>query len=128
MRLSSAIAAGLSKPWFMRVPPGAAAYRRLRCASRLVFVGAGRDSRRRSCIAEMNSGHSVFVTGSLSPDDLLQQTRWLHRLARALVADDGLAADLVQDTVVDALQQRPRGLRDLRAWLATVLRRRAARL
>jgi RNA polymerase sigma-70 factor (ECF subfamily) len=68
------------------------------------------------------------VTLSPSTDELLQQTRWLQRLARALVADDALAADLVQDTVADALRQRPRGLRDLRAWLSTVLRRRAARL
>ncbi len=60
-------------------------------------------------------------------DELLRQTRWLLRLARALGADDALAHDLVQDTFQQALRQ-PRGpWRDVRALLATMLRRRARR-
>ncbi|MBL9079526.1 MAG: sigma-70 family RNA polymerase sigma factor [Planctomycetes bacterium] len=60
-------------------------------------------------------------------DDLLRQTRWLHRLARALGADEALAHDLVQDTFQQALRDRRGGWRDVRAVLATMLRRRARR-
>lgn len=60
-----------------------------------------------------------------STDELLQQTRWLHRLARGLVGDPALADDLVQDTMAQALARPPQLLRDLRAWLVTVLRRHA---
>ncbi|MBK8101024.1 MAG: RNA polymerase sigma factor [Planctomycetes bacterium] len=70
----------------------------------------------------------VDVTLPMSTDELLRQTTWLQRLARRLVADPATADDLVQDTVTDALRQRPQGLRNLRAWLATVLQRRARRL
>lgn len=60
-------------------------------------------------------------------DELLRQTRWLHHLARALGADDAAAHDLVQDTFAQALRDRPRERRDLRALLGTMLRRRTWR-
>lgn len=59
---------------------------------------------------------------------LLDQTGWIHALARSLVADPHLAADLAQDTTVDALEARPDGSRPLRAWLATVMRNNLAKL
>lgn len=59
---------------------------------------------------------------------LLDQTGWIHALARSLVADPHLAADLAQDTALDALEARPDGSRPLRAWLATVMRHNLAKL
>jgi RNA polymerase sigma-70 factor (ECF subfamily) len=59
---------------------------------------------------------------------LLDQTGWIHALARRLVADPHLAADLAQDTTVDALERRPDASRPLRAWLAAVMRTRLAKL
>ncbi len=55
------------------------------------------------------------------PDFGLDDLRWLHRLARRLVADPNDADDAVQDTLVAALADGPRA-RSLRAWLAAVLR------
>jgi RNA polymerase sigma-70 factor (ECF subfamily) len=59
---------------------------------------------------------------------LLEQTGWIHDLARKLVADPHLAADLAQETCVQALERAPTAERPLRAWLATVLRRQLARV
>ncbi len=59
---------------------------------------------------------------------LLDQTGWIHALARQLVADPHLAADLAQDTTVDALESEPDGGRPLRGWLATVMRNNLAKL
>jgi len=59
---------------------------------------------------------------------LLDQTSWIHALARQLVADPHLAADLAQDTTIDALEQRPDGSRPLRGWLATVMRNKLTKL
>src|SRR5262245_17236249 len=59
---------------------------------------------------------------------LLDQTGWIHALARQLVADPHLAADLAQDTTVDALEHRPDGARPLRGWLAAVMRNNLAKL
>jgi len=53
---------------------------------------------------------------------LLEQTGWIHALARRLVRDPHLAADLVQDTWIDALEQPPDSSRPVRGWLATVMR------
>lgn len=49
----------------------------------------------------------------------------MHRLARALVRDDALAADVAQDALVAALEQRPATPTTgaLRGWLRTVTRR-----
>jgi RNA polymerase sigma-70 factor (ECF subfamily) len=59
---------------------------------------------------------------------LLDQTGWIHALAQSLVSDPHLAADLAQDTTVDALEVRPDGSRPLRGWLATVMRNNLAKL
>ena len=59
---------------------------------------------------------------------LLDQTSWIHALARSLVTDPNIAEDLVQDTWVDALQHNPDASRPLRGWLATVLRNNLVKL
>jgi len=59
---------------------------------------------------------------------LLDQTSWIHALARQLVSDPHLAADLAQDTTVDALERGPDGARPLRGWLVTVMRNNLAKL
>src|SRR5262249_36122675 len=59
---------------------------------------------------------------------LLDQTGWIHALARKLVADPHLAADLAQDTTVDALERGPDAARPLRGWLVTVMRNNLAKL
>lgn len=59
---------------------------------------------------------------------LLDQSGWIHALARRLVADPHLADDLVQETWVDALERRPDERRPLRGWLATVARNNLAKL
>ena len=58
--------------------------------------------------------------------DLAAHRRFVRSLARSLVADASAADDLVQDTWVAALTRGPREGGSLRAWFATVLRRRAA--
>ncbi|MEZ6016389.1 MAG: sigma-70 family RNA polymerase sigma factor [Planctomycetota bacterium] len=50
---------------------------------------------------------------------------FLQRLARGLVHDEHAAEDLVHDTWVAALRRPSTTLRDMRGWLAAVLRRRA---
>lgn len=59
---------------------------------------------------------------------LLDQTVWIHTLARQLVADPHLAADLAQDATVAALERAPDSGRPLRGWLATVMRNQLAKL
>ncbi|MCB9882106.1 MAG: sigma-70 family RNA polymerase sigma factor [Planctomycetes bacterium] len=55
----------------------------------------------------------------MDTEELLHQHEWLRRLASRLVRADE-SEDLVQDTLVKALERRPE---PRRAWLATVLRR-----
>jgi len=62
------------------------------------------------------------LPGSLDQALLLEQVSWMRRLARALVADQELAEDLVQETCLVALERAPRESGKLRAWLAEVLR------
>jgi RNA polymerase sigma factor (sigma-70 family) len=62
----------------------------------------------------------------LEPQELLQHDEWLRRLARSLVHGADVD-DLVQDAWAAAVVQRPDGDRPLRGWLATVVRRLAAR-
>ena len=57
-----------------------------------------------------------------SPEDLLANATWLHRLARKLVADPHLAADLAQDTCVVAMSKMDSGVVNQRGWMARVLR------
>jgi RNA polymerase sigma-70 factor (ECF subfamily) len=68
------------------------------------------------------------MTSAQSLHALLDQTSWIHSLARSLVADPHLAADLAQETTVDALAAEPDDSRPLRGWLATVMRNKLAKL
>ncbi|MBK8100787.1 MAG: sigma-70 family RNA polymerase sigma factor [Planctomycetes bacterium] len=56
-------------------------------------------------------------------DTLLTQTGWLRGFARQLVRSAD-ADDLVQDTLLTALQQPPRSGAGLRAWLGRVMQNR----
>lgn len=53
----------------------------------------------------------------VSPEALLQHSRWLATLARALVHGDADAADVVQQTFERALASPPTSARNLRGWL-----------
>lgn len=57
------------------------------------------------------------LCNSLDLDSLLDERRWLLDLASALVGKD-VAEDLVQDTLVTALEKPPREVTSLRAWSA----------
>ena len=57
------------------------------------------------------------------PHQLLEHADFLRRLARSLVGDMHLAEDVVQETIAAALEARERP-RNLRAWLAGVVRKR----
>lgn len=54
--------------------------------------------------------------------DLARQVASLRALARSLVRDENRAEDLVQDTLVVALERPPRSSESVRGWLATVAR------
>src|SRR5690349_21142237 len=56
---------------------------------------------------------------------LLAQREWIRALARTLVRDEAGADDLEQQAWVEALDRPPSHGTGLRAWFATVLRRRA---
>lgn len=57
-------------------------------------------------------------------EDLLAHSGWARTLAANLARDPGLAEDILQETWMHALRRGPRDARALRAWLATLLRRR----
>jgi len=59
-------------------------------------------------------------------EELLENTTWLRRLARTLVADEHAAEDLVQEACSAGLAARV-APRDLRSWLAGVVRKLALR-
>lgn len=63
---------------------------------------------------------------AITPETLLAQAAWVHRLARALLCDRELAHDVAQDALLAGLSQ-PSGhpVRDPRGWLQTVVRRLA---
>ncbi len=52
----------------------------------------------------------------------LEDLHWLRALAARLVRDPHLADDAVQETLVAALERRPRAAGSLRAWLGAILR------
>lgn len=56
-----------------------------------------------------------------SPEALLEEVKWLRRLAQSLVGDSQQAEDLAQNTWLRALEHRPKADRPLRAWLTTVM-------
>jgi len=60
-------------------------------------------------------------------EQLLAQTAWLHALARSLLADRDLAADVAQETLVLAWRRGLADVLDVRAFLAQMLRRLAGR-
>jgi len=64
----------------------------------------------------------MSVPPPIDSEKLLEQTAWIRALARSLVADPHLAEDLAQDTCVAALERPPADSRNLRGWLAAVLR------
>src|SRR5512144_556893 len=55
-------------------------------------------------------------------DELTRQVGSLRALARSLVRDEASSEDLVQDTLVVALERPPRNGASIRGWLATVAR------
>jgi len=61
-----------------------------------------------------------------SLEELLRESGWLRSLAGHLVADGARADDLVQETWLAALRTPPPATTPRRAWLARVLRSRAA--
>jgi RNA polymerase sigma factor (sigma-70 family) len=56
------------------------------------------------------------------PAPLLAESAWLHRLARRLVGEPGVAADLAQDTLLAAWQRPPVAGVAWRTWLVGILR------
>ena len=64
-----------------------------------------------------SSAHSI--------EELLVHGAWLRRLATGLVAADGDADDLVQETWLAALVRWPVRREEARAWLARVIRNQA---
>ena len=69
----------------------------------------------------MNSDRSLPI------EALLSQSDWVTALARALVADPATADDVAQSAWVDVLQSKRHSIVDPRAWLATIVRRKALR-
>ncbi|HEX6811867.1 MAG TPA: sigma-70 family RNA polymerase sigma factor [Planctomycetota bacterium] len=64
----------------------------------------------------------------LTPDVLLAEAAWLHRLARAMLRDPERAHDVAQATLVAALERgSTQRVGELRAWLHAVARRLAGR-
>ncbi|MEM6672283.1 MAG: sigma-70 family RNA polymerase sigma factor [Planctomycetota bacterium] len=60
-------------------------------------------------------------------DELIRHGGFVRSIARDLLADDGLADDVVQETFVVALQSPPRSSAAITAWLRQVARRLALR-
>ncbi|HEX6883735.1 MAG TPA: RNA polymerase sigma factor, partial [Planctomycetota bacterium] len=63
---------------------------------------------------------------SMELEELLTHAGWVRRVATALVRDPGAADDLAQEVWLRALEKRPEGLANPRAWLASVARSLAA--
>lgn len=59
---------------------------------------------------------------AFTSEALLAEVDWVRRLALRLVRDAAAADDLVQETLLAGLEQRPAADRSLRPWLASVLR------
>ena len=60
-----------------------------------------------------------------SREALLTHVEWVHSLARSLVRDEHGAEDLAQDALIEALKREESPPRNWRAWLRSVLHRRA---
>ena len=68
----------------------------------------------------------VDPTPNLDAGELLEHVDFVQKLARRLARDESRAQDLVQETWLAALEGRPAAGSGMRAWLARVLRNRAA--
>ncbi len=55
-------------------------------------------------------------------DELLAHADWVRALARSLVKDESRVDDVVQQTLLTALEHAPAKVRSWRAWITTVLR------
>ena len=64
------------------------------------------------------------VSQRLDVDSIGAQDEWLRRLARGLVRDEHEADDLVQETLLVALEKAPMEVGEPRGWLAGVMRHR----
>jgi RNA polymerase sigma-70 factor (ECF subfamily) len=70
-------------------------------------------------------GSRVRSARPLEPDALLRHAGFLHHLASRLVRDPGTADDVVQETMLRALDRPPEPRQGIRAWLAAVARNAA---
>lgn len=69
----------------------------------------------------------VDAPSRIEPESLLDEARFVQRLARALVHRADVADDIAQDVLVTALQPSNTAPHHLRGWLATLTRRLASR-
>ena len=69
----------------------------------------------------------VDAPSRIEPESLLDEARFVQRLARALVHRADVAEDIAQDVLVTALQPSNTAPHHLRGWLATLTRRLASR-
>ncbi|MFH0943925.1 MAG: sigma-70 family RNA polymerase sigma factor [Planctomycetota bacterium] len=60
----------------------------------------------------------------LKPEELLEKSAWIRRLAGQLVADPSLSEDVAQQTMLEALRQ-PAAVLNVRAWLSRLVRNTA---
>lgn len=67
------------------------------------------------------------MTHTADPEALSDHLEGIRRLVRTLVRDEADVDDVVQDTMVAALESRARVRTGLRAWLAGIARNRARR-
>jgi len=65
---------------------------------------------------------------SLEPEALLEHAAFVRSVARATLRGDDLADDVVQDTMITAIEESHRRRGPLRAWLAGVARNKAHNL
>ena len=65
---------------------------------------------------------------SLEPEALLEHAAFVRSVARATLRGDDLADDVVQDTMIAAIEESHRRRGPLRAWLAGVARNKAHNL
>jgi RNA polymerase sigma factor (sigma-70 family) len=63
-----------------------------------------------------------MADGGLGIDALLAHSAWIRGLARALVLDSSRADDVVQQTWLAALEHPPGAVRNVRGWLAGLVR------
>jgi len=70
----------------------------------------------------INASNASNASNRPANEELLSECAWVRRLAGRLVADEHLAEDLAQQTMVAALRHPVAPRRSPRAWLGTVLR------